>query len=173
MVLKKKTIIIITLVLLIVAAGYVSTKYGRVLKVNNDKKNQTEETSKNSESQINSTEVAAGFFIDTKIGRENDRTALKQTLRDLIDNKNTTKESRTKAENQFIELVNISEMEMVTEDLIKSQGFEDALVLINNSQANVTVKTKSINSEQVSKIKNVVCRATGLPASKVTVQPRE
>lgn len=172
MVLKKKTIIIITLVLLIVAAGYISTKYGRVIKVDNDKK-KNEEVSQNSDAVASNNQIAAGFFIDVKIGRENERASSKQTLNDIIESDNTSKEAKDKAANELLELVNNSETEMVAEALIKSLGYEDALVLINNSQVDVTVKAKSINEDQVSKIKNIVCRETKLPASKITVQPRE
>lgn len=174
MVLKKKNIIIVTLILLIVAAVYISTKYGRVLKVDNNEPGvqQTEETGKIETSTVN-TQVAAGYFIDEKIGRENQRTINKQTLTDIMNNKNASKEAKADAEKKLLNLVNYSELEMKIEALIKTKGFEDALVFLNDTSANVTVKTKTINADQVSQIKNIVCRESGLPASKVMVQNRE
>lgn len=173
MVLKKKTIIVITLALLVVAAGYVSTKYGRVIKVDGNSELEVEEVGETDGITADNSQVAAGYFIDIKLGRENQRASSKQTLKDMIDDENTSKEAKTKAENELLELVHNSEVEMIAEALIKSQGFEDALVFINDSQANVTVKAKDVTAEHINKIKNIVCRESGLPASKVIVQPRE
>lgn len=174
MVLKKKTIIIITLVVLIVAAGYISTKYGRIIKVDTDAENteQTAEVQPNEVSVVN-TQVAAGYFIDEKIARENQRTIDKQTLNDIINNTNSSKEAKGDAEKKLLNIVGNSEIEMIVEALIKSKGFEDALVFITDSSANVTVKAKTMDSNQVSQIKNIVCRESGLAASKVMVQNRE
>lgn len=174
MILRKKTIIIVTLVVLIVAAGYVSTKYGKILKVNDGKDNvkQTEVINK-SDKATSSNQAASGYFIDVKLGRENQRTVDKQTLTELINNKNTSKEAKTKAENQLLSLVSISEKEMIVEALIKAKGFEDAVVFIGQDSANVTVRTKEIKADQVNQIKNIVCKESGLPAVKVMIQTRE
>jgi stage III sporulation protein AH len=175
MILKKKTIIIVTLVLLLVAAGYVSTKYGKIIKVNNDKDttSQTEVVDKTDTASTNSQAAAAGYFIDVKLGRENQRTVDKQTLNEMINNKNISKEAKQKAENQLLNIVNFSEKEMIVEALIKAKGFEDALVFIDDSSANVTVKVKELKADQVNLIKNIVCKESALNATKVMIQARE
>lgn len=173
MVLKRKTIIIVTLVILIVAAGYVSTKYGQVIKVDNNEDNkQIGEVNKTDSTTANN-QVAAGYFIDEKIGRESQRGVNKQTLKDIIDNKNASKEAKTKAENQLLNIVKLSETEMIIEALIKSKNFDDALVLLEESKANVTVKAKNISAEQVNQVKTIVCRESGITAANVMVQSRE
>lgn len=170
MVLKKKTIVIITLILLIVAAGYVSSKYGKPIKVNNDVDEMNDLS--NNETATNAT-VAAGFFVDAKLSRESQRTSSKQTLKEIIDNTNSSKEAKAKAENQMLSLINYSEKEMIIEALIKSKGFDDALVLLDENSANITVKTKQLSSDEVNFIKNIVCRETNITASKIMVQARE
>lgn len=174
MVLKKKTIMIVTLVVLIAAAVFISTKYGRIIKVDNETENieQAAEDMQD-EAAIVNTQVAAGYFIDEKIARENQRTIDKQTLTDIINNTNSSKEAKADAEKKLSNIVTYSEIEMIVEALIKSKGFEDALVFITDNSANVTVKAKTMDSNQVSQIKNIVCRESGLPASKVMVQNRE
>ena len=172
MILRKKTIIVLTLVLLIVAAGYVSTKYGKVIKVDNNKDKSAAQT-KNTEATTAVNKASTGYFVDVKIGRENQRTVDKQTLKEMIDNQNTSKEAKKKAEDQYINLGNISEKEMIMEALIKSKGFDDAVVLLSSDSANITVKVKEIKADQVVQIKNIVCKESGLPATKVMVQSKE
>ncbi|KPU44916.1 stage III sporulation protein AH [Oxobacter pfennigii] len=176
MVLRKKTIIILTLVLLIAAAGFVSTKYGKVIKVDNDT-NQSTETgtvhNENEDDTETSSITATGYFIDVKLGRENQRTVDKQTLTEVINNANTSKEAKQKAETQLLSLVDISEKEMIIEALIKAKGFEDAVVFLSSDSANVTVKSKEVNTDTINQIKNIVCKESALPATKVMIQPKE
>jgi hypothetical protein len=175
MVLRKKTIIILTLAILIVAAGIVTNKYGRALRVNSTgNKDQTEQTGNTGTSNTNTnTTAASGYFIDARLSKDNERTALKQTLTELIDNKNTTKEARQKAENQVIDIAKRSEIEMVIENVIKSKDFDDAVVFITDTDAIITVRAKELKADQVTLIKNIACRESGLLASKITVQAKE
>lgn len=172
MVLKKKTIIILTLAILIVAAGYVTNKYGKALRTNTGKNNTTTQSSKSGVTNDAST-AASGYFIDAKLDKDNERTALKQTLTELIDDKSTTAASRKKAEDEIMDMVNRSETEMITENLIKSKDFDDAVVFISDNNVNVTVRAKELKADQVGVIKNIVCRATGVNASKITIQAKE
>lgn len=172
MVLKKKTIIILTLALLVVAAGYLTNKYGTALKANTSKSKATTQSSKSEGTEVVS-ETASGYFIDAKLDKDNTRTALKQTLTELIDDKSTTAASRKKAEDEIMDMVNRSETEMITEDIIKSKDFDDAVVFISDSSVNVTVRAKELKADQVGVIKNIVCRQTGVNASKITIQAKE
>lgn len=172
MVLKKKTIIILTLIVLLVAAGYVSTKYGNVLRANTTKTSTSTGSGKSGGTK-DVTQTASGYFIDAKLDKDNERTALKQTLTELIDDKSTTASSRKKAEDEIMDMVKRSETEMITENLIKSKDFDDAVVFISDNSVNVTVRAKDLKSDQVGVIKNIVCRQTGINASKITIQAKE
>lgn len=176
MVLKKKTIIIITLVVLIVAAGYISNRYGKVIKVDNykDKESQGETIiDETNDSSNNDTDNVASCFVDIRISKENQRTVNRQNLMEIIDSKNTSQDAKKKAEDNYSKLVDSSEKEMIIESLIKSRGFEDALVLLSDTSANVTVKAKELKADEVDFIKNIVCREAMVAASKITVQYRE
>lgn len=173
MVLRKKTIVILTLVILIVAAGYVSTKYGKVIKVNNEKDKASQTETINEDTAATNNAAAAAYFIDVKLGRESQRSVDKQTLMELIDNENVSKEAKKKAEEDYLSLVDFSEKEMIVEALIKAKGLEDAVVFLTKDSANVTVKAKEVKADLVNQIKNIVCKESGLTASKVMVQSME
>ena len=176
MVLKKKTIIIVTLVVLIVAAGYISNRYGKVIKVDNykDKEGQGEVIiDKDNDSSNNDADSAASCFVDIRISKENQRTVNRQNLTEIIDSKNTSQDAKKKAEDDYFKLVDSSENEMIIESIIKSRGFADALVVLSDTSANVTVKAKELKADEVDYIKNIVCREADVVASKITVQYRE
>ncbi|HBM80158.1 MAG: SpoIIIAH-like family protein [Clostridiales bacterium] len=169
--LRKRTVIIVTLVLLIAAAAYLSSKYGRAIKVNKDDTGKTSDAA--SDILTNSNQAASSLFVDVKIAKENERTASKQDLKSIIDSSNTSKEAKATAEKRLETLVNNSEKEMISESLIKSKGYEDALVLIGDNNVNVTVKGKNVSGDKVNEIKNIVVRQSGYPASKISVQVKE
>jgi stage III sporulation protein AH len=173
MVLKKKTIIIVTLVLLIIAAGYISTKYGKAIDVGSDNEDEQADVIDDEDATTSAGQASSGYFVDVKLGRENQRIVDKQTLQEIIDNKNSSKDAKKKAEEKLFGLVDASQKEMVIEALVKAKGFEDVVVFLQDSTANVTVKAKDIKSDQVNMVKNIVCKETGLPAAKVMVQAME
>lgn len=175
MILKKKTIIIVTLVMLIVAAGYISMRYGSASSIakNGGVQQSGQGASSAGSTDTSVTQASSGYFVDTKIGKNNERTALKQTLSELIDSTNADKDAKKDAEEQYNEMVARAENEMVMEDLIKAKDFDDAVVLLSEDQANVVLKSKEVTADQVNVVKNIVCRVSKLPASKITVQCKE
>jgi len=47
---------------------------------------------------------------------------------------------------------------MITENLIKTKGFEDLVIFINDSSINVIIKGKSLKPEQVAQVQNIITR---------------
>ena len=47
---------------------------------------------------------------------------------------------------------------MITENLIKTKGFEDLIIFINDKSINVIIKAKELKSEQIAQIQNIITR---------------
>lgn len=90
----------------------------------------------------------------------------------LFINANASMEAKTAAERMLLSIVANSEKEMIIEAMIKYKGFDDVVVFITDASAEVIVKAKKLNSNQLSQIKEIVCRESGFSASKILVQTR-
>ena len=47
---------------------------------------------------------------------------------------------------------------MIAENLIKTKGFEDVLILVNDVNINVIVKTESLETNAIAQIQNIIAR---------------
>ena len=65
------------------------------------------------------------------------------------------------------------ETELVTEGLIKAQGFEDCIVTSSASCVNVVVKSGSLNASEVKKIVSIVKEQTGAKIDNIKIIPVE
>ena len=83
---KKQSGIIVTLVVLIVFAGYLATKVNGPLYVNDS--NFTKEKSAISLKESNS---SSAFFVESKLSREQENANTLQTIKTLMDDANTPK----------------------------------------------------------------------------------
>ena len=61
------------------------------------------------------------------------------------------------------------ETELVTEGLIKAQGFEDCIVTTSSSAVNVIVKSGELTSSEVAKIVNIVKDQTGAKIDNIKI----
>ena len=47
---------------------------------------------------------------------------------------------------------------MIAENLIKTKGFEDLIIFVNNKSVNIIVKSNELKTEQIAQIQNITSR---------------
>ena len=77
------------------------------------------------------------------------------------------------AESKKLSLISNMETELVTEGLIKAQGFEDCIVTSSSSSVNVVVKAGELSSSEVAKIVSIVKEQTGASIDNIKIIPVE
>ena len=58
---------------------------------------------------------------------------------------------------------------LICENLIKNKGFKDVVILENNGNVSVIVKSTSLSQEQISKIQNIVSRELNVEMSNISI----
>ena len=149
-----------TLVVLIVCAGYFATK------VNNPWYAMGDEAGKNV-SSIKPGDTAKGdFFTESRMTREQSKNESIQTLQTLINNPNAAKDKKDEATKKTMEITTASDKQTKIENLIKGKGYDDALCYVEDDKVRVFVKIKdkltsndmstiTAITMDVSKIKNI------------------
>lgn len=191
MILKKKGLIIGTLAVLLILTGYFNHIYNQnalkskddtVLDSEKEKFDISIKDASDDEIKLedeeekeanNSVETSTkGFFKDFRYDRENTRKKEVEYIKNIIDNPNSEDETKMEAQNQLIELTNIMEKELGVEGLIKAKGFNDAVVILQDTSVNVVVDKKELSPEEVAQILDIVKRETGQPADNIKIIPR-
>lgn len=129
--------------------------------------NETEimQTSKNS---TNSNEMNE-YFTTSKLERENMYSQTLASYQKIIDSAEITAEQKTIAQNEIIKLNNEKNAIMIIENLIKTKGFRDVVIFINNNNINVIVQAEALSTEAVAQIQNIVSRELNIDINNIHI----
>lgn len=164
---KKQSGIILTLVVLIVFAGYLATKVNGPLYVN-DKDFTNEKTA----ISLKETNSSSTFFEEAKLSKVAVTNRTLQSIKDLVDDDNTPKEQKEKAANEYLSISVAAQNESDIELALKAQGYEEALCSINADLVEILVKTDKteLSKEELRKIQDAVMSKVKLEKIDIKIQ---
>ncbi|MBU3214185.1 SpoIIIAH-like family protein [Clostridium estertheticum] len=167
---KKQSGIIVTLVVLIVFAGYLATKVNGPLYVNDS--DFSSEKSAISLKDTKTASTASTYFVEAKLSRNQDNDKTLQTIKTLIDDTNTPKDQKAVAAKQYLNISMAAQNQSDIELALKAQGFEESMCSIVNDKVQVVIKTdkKQLTDEQLRSIKDIVMSKTKLEKIEVKIK---
>lgn len=168
MILKKKQLLIATLVIMLGVAGYLNYRYDGAedtkdvltIEDENDSENVGDAKMVNANVGEVVTESEEDYFATYRFEREKSRAKTKEDLEKILSNSTVSDEAKKNAEEKLAALSNASQTENTAETILKSKGFEDVIVFINNDSVNVTVKSDGLSSSDTAKIIDAVYELT-------------
>lgn len=160
---RKQTAIIAVLVVLIACSAWYAKKFNDQSRgVSNLGENVTE-TTKTTES--------ANFFVEARLGRDNQYSMHKQELENIINNKNSSKQAINEAQSKLMVLADWADKQTRVEQLAKQRGYEDAVCLINENGVELCVKSsEALTREQAAQLMDDVVRTTSISPSKIIIK---
>jgi stage III sporulation protein AH len=118
-----------------------------------------------------SASVDPGYFASVKLKREQVRASSKETLMDIIESSDATKEARDDATNSMMALLQISDKENATEMLLGAKGFADTVVFIIDDSVDVVVNAASLSDQQLAMIEDIVKNETDIAVEHIDIIP--
>lgn len=109
------------------------------------------------------------YFAEYRIDRERTRGALGERLKELMDSANAPDAARQQATEQYLKLSQTAALESQAEALVKARGYDDVIVHLTESSAQVVVKAAQLSQQQFLQVVDTVSRVTGIKSSAVTV----
>jgi stage III sporulation protein AH len=153
---KKKIIIIVSMVILLVATVTANVLLNKAQSNPIDNPDDSKEVS---------------YFNTYRTDREAARNQEFSYLDSIITSTSSTTEAKASAEAMKLELCTMMEKELTLENLIKAQGFEDAIITINTNNINVVVNDQELIASDVAQILTIITTETEFTADKVVVIP--
>ena len=114
---------------------------------------------------------AGAVVAEAKVTREQVRAKNKETLQQIIDNKELSDKEKKDAVSQMVKITELSEKEAAAETLLASKGFSDAVVSIADESADVVVNARELTEANRAQITDIVSRKTGVSAENVVINP--
>ena len=99
------------------------------------------------------------YFMQTKLERETMYSQMIETYEKILENQEIPADQKSIASNEIKNINNKKSAISIIENLIKTKGFEDVVILINDNNINVIVKkNENLSTEEVAQITNIVSR---------------
>lgn len=198
---KKNQIIIYTLALMLVTAGYLNyTNNANITKetavqiqengqnesieenvenieneiAQNEKEQQEEETSnlvENAEGKlvenvadigdatlVSSSDVVEDYYAKSKLERENMYSQMLESYEKILNNSNSSDAQKQSVTEEITKINNTKNSIMICENLIKTKGFENCVVFVNNESVSVIVGASDLMPDEIAQIQNIISR---------------
>ncbi|NLZ38858.1 MAG: SpoIIIAH-like family protein [Firmicutes bacterium] len=109
------------------------------------------------------------FFVEYRLQRDRIRSNEIEMLNKMIDNPNITAEGKKEAEEQLLALLELMEKELMVENMLKAQGYKDAVFFLKDGRVNIVVQAAKLDETQFMQIADMVSIATGVSVEDISI----
>ena len=112
------------------------------------------------------------FAAEAKLSREQVRSKNKESLLEIINNKELEAASRQSAIEQMVKMTDTAEKEEAAEMLLEAKGFSNVVVSITDDSADVVLDMgKDATDAKRAQVEDIVKRKTGVSAQNIIITP--
>ncbi len=111
----------------------------------------------------------ADYVAQSKLNREQIRGMNKESLLEIINNDSLSAVEKQSAIDSMVAMNAIAEKENAAETLLRSKGFPDAIVSIQNGQVDVVIGMEQLTDAQVAQVEDIVKRKTEIGVEHIII----
>ena len=119
--------------------------------VENEEDDTIQEVSSKPESQDS-------YFTSSRLGRDTMYSQMIESYEKILQNETISSEQKAIAQTEIKKINDLKNSIMITENLIKTKGFEDVVIFVNDTSVNVIIKAEKLEQEQTAQIQNIITR---------------
>ena len=102
--------------------------------------------------------VSDEYFTASKLGRDTMYSQIIDSYQKIIDNDGISQEQKSIATQEITKINNTKNAIMISENLIKTKGFEDVVIFVNDKSINIILKCEKIEQDKIAQVQNIVAR---------------
>lgn len=122
-----------------------------------DDKKDTNQVNDNT-TQTNAKVTTDEYFTKSRLDRDTMYSQMIESYQKILEKTTVSESQRATAQKEITKINEQKNAIMITENLIKTKGFEDLIIFINDNSINVIVKAKKLKPEQIAQIQNIITR---------------
>lgn len=139
----------------------------------NNAQNIVEDTTKNDntvQSSVSTTEEntvqtnsdlaneAEGYFNASRLERDVMYSQMLEGYQKILDNNNSSEKQKTAAQKEIDNINKTKNRIMICENLIRTKGFNDVVIFVNDDSINVVVNKEKLKKEDTAQIQSIIAR---------------
>lgn len=113
---------------------------------------------KSEEIQTNSEVTKGDYFVQSKLERETMYSQMIETYEKVLNSSNSLETQKQTATQEITKINETKNSIMISENLIKTKGFENVIIFVNDKSISVIVESEEMKQEEVAKIQNIISR---------------
>lgn len=98
------------------------------------------------------------YFAQSKLERETMYSQMIETYEKILNSSNSSETQKQTATQEITKINDIKNSIMISENLIKTKGFENIVIFVNGESISVIVESEEIKQEEVAQIQNIISR---------------
>lgn len=123
---------------------------------------------------LNSEDIGTrNYFVEYRLSRDKMRAGIVDRLDNIVNNPQTAENTRNTAQDEIMKIGKVSEKELQIEGLIKSKGFEEAVVFLTDEDIKVVVSKNELSEQDVVKILDIVKSETTYSAQGIKIMNKQ
>ena len=109
------------------------------------------------------------YYTQSKLDRDKMYSQMLENYQKILEADNLSTEEKTAAQEEIKKINNEKNAIMIAENLIKTKGFEEVLLFVNNGNVSVVVRAEKLDESQIAQIQNIVTRELNVKVTKINV----
>ena len=194
---KKGSVAIYVLALMLVTAGYwsyISNESQTLETVSMGNQNTTdehlgdatlvsnnelinEENEKSQDNEEETEEVVASkedeYFQESKLSRDTMYSQTLETYQGILNNSNVSEEQKAVVTQQITELNKEKNAIMICENLMSTKGFDRCVIFVNVDSISVIVGTDELKSDEIAQIQNIISREMNAKVENIHIMTKK
>ena len=114
----------------------------------------------------------SNYFTQSKIDRDNMYSQMLENYQKILETGNLEADEKTIAQEEIKKINDEKNAIMIAENLIKTKGFEDVILFVNNGNVSAIIKTDKLDENEVAQIQNIITRELQVEVTKINVSSK-
>ena len=98
------------------------------------------------------------YFTKSRLERDTMFSQMLESYQKILENNAIASDQKSIAQTEVKRINDLKNAIMICENLIKTKGFEDIIIFVNDNSISVIVKAEKLETEQIAQIQNIIVR---------------
>lgn len=136
-------------------------------KIDEPKDNNTEKTV-----ETNANETSNDYFTSSRLERDKMYSEMLEAYQKILQNASIAESQKSISSKEVANINNTKNAIMIAENLIKTKGFEDVVIFVNDSSVSIVVKAEKLEQNQIAQIQNIISRELNAEISNIHISTK-
>lgn len=98
------------------------------------------------------------YFASSRLERDTMYSQMLEAYQKIIDSKTSTEKQKTSAQEEIDKINKAKNAIMISENLIKTKGFEEVVIFSNDDSISVVINKEELEKEDIAQVQSIIAR---------------